>query len=66
MNELDTTINNHKQEGRVWWSAPACLTAREERWNGVTWNGYRIPVGVRLTDLPPRHTWCNDPEDKTN
>lgn len=56
MNELDTTINGSKDAGRVVWSQPT-LTATEECWNGITWNGYRIPEGVRVTDLLPRKSW---------
>lgn len=31
-------------------------TAKELGWTGVTWNGYKIPQGVRVTDIPVRDT----------
>lgn len=47
--------NRIMSEGRVVWdhTIVEAKTDVELGYNGITWNGYKLPVGVRISDKPP-------------
>lgn len=50
--DLTTTVQGTKQEGRMVYHAPdtAERTDEEKGYVGITWNGYRLPKGLRITE----------------